>query len=412
MSDQVGAPLAADESASGRSDRVALLAFAADADTESVLREVLLEMLPNGIEVRRGGIRAAIAVLQKMPTPKALIVDISGEDQPLVLLSDLSQVVEPAVRVLVIGDRNDVAFYREVTRGLGAMEYLFKPLSGDMVARYFGPLIIRQARPLASVQGGSVVSVTGVRGGVGATTIAAHLAWHFGVASTRHTVLLDLDLQRGSAAMLLDAKTSPGLRAALENPQRIDELFVERATQPVAGRLSVLAGEEPVADQPNPAPGAADRLLQALRRQYNLVVADVPLMPLQLNRDVLDLAKRRVLVLTPTLVGVRDTLRLLTLPSGPMQARRAVVVLNRVGMVGGLSRKQVEDALKMRADIAIPDLPRRLGSAATMGRPGAAMRGGFANALKALAQELAAVSVNGNPLAEAAEPPRRRRLFG
>ena len=412
MADLIATPLAADEGASGRSDRLALLAFAADADTESVLREVLLEMLPAGIEVRRGGIRAAIAALQKMPTPKALIVDVGGEAQPLVLLGDLSHVVEPDVRVLVIGDRTDVAFYRQVTRDLGAMEYLFKPLSGDMVARHFGPLITRQARPLESMHGGSVISVTGVRGGVGATTIAAHLAWHFGIASSQHTVLLDLDLQMGSAAMLLDAKTGPGLRAALENPQRIDELFVERVARPVAGRLSMLAGEEPAADQPNPAPGAADRLLQALRRQYNLVVADVPFVPLALNRDVLDLAKRRVLVLTPTLVAVRDTLRLLALPNGPMQARRAVVVLNRLGMVGGLSRKQVEAALKLRADIVIPDLPRRLGSAATLGHPASAMRGAFAAAIKALAQEVAAVRAVAPAPAEAAAPPRRRGLFG
>lgn len=366
------------------------------------------------MDVRRGNIRAASAALQKMPTPRTLIVDVSGEEQPLVLLGDLSHVVEPDVRVLVIGDREDVTFYRHVTRGLGAMEYL--PLTRDMVARYFGPQITRQAVSPQNVHGGLVITVTGVRGGVGATTIAAHLAWHFGITARQHTVLLDPDLHMGSAAMLLDAKSSPGLRTALEAPQRIDELFVERVAQPVSGRLNVLAGEEALGEQPNFAPGAAERLIEALRRRYNLIVADVPFVPMPLYRDLLETAKQRVLVLNPNLAGVRDTLRLLALPNGPMQARRAVVVLNRLGMPGGLTRKQAEDALKMRVDVVIPDLPRRLGNAATMGEPASAMRGGFQSAIVQLAQEVAAVRALELPLEPAAgatpNRTRRRSLFG
>jgi pilus assembly protein CpaE len=395
---------------------LALLAFVADAETEAVIREALLEVLPTGVDVRRGNIRAASAALQKMPTPRTLIVDVSGEEQPLVLLGDLSHVVEPDVRVLVIGDREDVTFYRHVTRGLGAMEYLYKPLTRDMVARYFGPQITRQAVSPQNVHGGLVITVTGVRGGVGATTIAAHLAWHFGITARQHTVLLDPDLHMGSAAMLLDAKSSPGLRTALEAPQRIDELFVERVAQPVSGRLNVLAGEEALGEQPNFAPGAAERLIEALRRRYNLIVADVPFVPMPLYRDLLETAKQRVLVLNPNLAGVRDTLRLLALPNGPMQARRAVVVLNRLGMPGGLTRKQAEDALKMRVDVVIPDLPRRLGNAATMGEPASAMRGGFQSAIVQLAQEVAAVRALELPLAPAAgatqNRTRRRSLFG
>lgn len=406
MPDDVSLPVRVEEGASGRADRLALLAFVSDAETESVLRETLLELLPAGVDVRRGNVRTANVVLQKMPTPRTLIVDVSGEEQPLVQLGDLSQVVEPDVRVLVVGDREDVTFYRNVTRGLGVLEYLYKPLTRDMVARYFGPLITRQAAPQENVHGGFVVTVTGARGGVGTTTIAAHLAWHYGVTLRQHTVLLDPDLHMGSAAILLDAKTSPGLRTALENPQRIDELFVERVAQPVSGRLSLLAGEEPLTEQPVFAAGAAERLLEALRRRYNLIVADVPFAPIQLNRDLLDAGKQRVVVLTPTLVAVRDALRLLVLPNGPMQARRAVVVLNRLGMPGGLTRKQVEDGLKMRVDIAIPDLPRRIGSAATMGEPANAMRGAFQNAIAMLAREVAAVRTLAMPGDQPAAPAR------
>ena len=188
-------------------DRPRVIAFIGDQETETALREGLVEALPLGFEVHRGTVRAAMTALRKMPTPHALIVDISGEDQPLSALAELSEVVEPGVRVLVIGDRDDLNFYRQMTHVLGVLEYLYRPLMRDMVARYFGPVIAHGTPATEGVTGGRVVTVTGTRGGVGASTIAANLAWHFGVEAMRHTVLLDADLHRGTAAMQIGAKT-------------------------------------------------------------------------------------------------------------------------------------------------------------------------------------------------------------
>jgi len=143
--------------------------------------------VPQKIEFRHAGIRAAIATLASMATPATLIVDLSGEENPLVLLSDLSQVLEPNVRLLVVGDREGVDFYRQVTRDLGALEYLHKPLTRDIVARHFGPLLSETAVLQGAVQTGRLVTVTGARGGVGASTIAANLSWYLGVESKRHT---------------------------------------------------------------------------------------------------------------------------------------------------------------------------------------------------------------------------------
>lgn len=372
-----GLPRDPDEPWAGNSDRVALIAFVNEATTEAVLRDSLSDAIPEAIEIARGGIRAAVAAMQKQATPRSLIIDISGVDEPLSALRDLSQVVEPDVKVLVIGEFTDVDFYREVTRGLGAHEYLPKPLTRDMVVRLFIPVIIGQAAAAQDVSGGRVITVTGARGGVGATTIAVNLAWHFGVLRNRHTVLLDPDLHTGSAALFVDAAPGPGLRAALEMPDRIDDLFVERASVTLKDRMHVLAGQEALTDRPACAPDAAPRLLAALRRRYNFIVADVPFQPVPLYRDLLDLATQRVIVFEPTLAGVRDTLRLRALYGKTAQSEKTVLLLNRDGMPGGLTRAQVEDALEGRPDLMIPDLPKRLADAANMGDPATRHRSFF-----------------------------------
>ena len=382
------------DAAGKNAERASLLAFITDAESENSLQDGLGELVPS-IQLRRASVRQATALLRKMPSPEVLIVDISGEDAPLAALHDLSEVVEPSTRVLVVGDRADMNFYRSLTRDLGVAEYLYKPLAKEMVARMFGPACA--ARPITSgaLQGGRIVAVTGACGGVGATTIAANLSFYLGEELKRHTILFDPDIYTGSAAMMLGGRAGTGLRLALETPSRIDELFVERSAQPVSERLSVLAGDEKVTEIAEVAEGAGRALLAALRRRYNFVVADVSSAPIPLYRELLMLAHQRVLVLDPTLSSMRNTLRLLALPTGPEQVRRAVLVLNRVGQPGGLTRAQIEEALEMNIDIVIPYQPRLVGNSATLGTPAAASSGGFRNGILHLAREVAFVSEGG-----------------
>lgn len=389
-----------------RHDRASMQGFVTDADSEAALRAGLSDLLPEVPDIRRGGIRAAYATMQKSSTPKILVVDVSGEDQPLKALGDLAAVVEPDVCVLVIGDRDSTDFYREVTRGLGAADYLAKPLTRDSVARHFGGFVLGKAPSSEAVLGGRVITVTGARGGAGASTVTSNLAWYLGVTLHHHTVLLDPDLYRGTAAFLFNLHCGAGLRTALEYPERIDSLLAERAAQPAAERLHVLAGEERLTAPLSYAAGAGERLVDSLRKRYNFVIADVPFIPVQLHRDLLDLAHQRVIVMEPTLASMRDALRLLALPPGPVQTQGAVLVLNRMGVAGGLSRRQIEDGLKAKIDVVIPDLPRPVRHAANLGEPVIVTNTVFRRAIIEVARQVANLALldpsGSGALAEAA----------
>ncbi len=106
---------------------------------------------------------------------------------------------------------------------------------------------------------------------------------------------------------------------------------------------------------------------------------------------------QRILVLEPNLVGIRDALRLLALPNGPLQVHRGLLVLNRTNRAGMLTVRQTEEALKMSVDVTIPDLPKFVEDAANIGEP-AALHGRFNKAIVALAgQATAAFPVESSP---------------
>jgi pilus assembly protein CpaE len=393
-----------------RHDRRHLIAFVTDVDSERVLRSSLSETLPEPPDIRRGGIRAAVVAMQKTTSPRVLVVDVSGEEQALKALADLANVVEPDVCVLVIGEIDSLEFYREITRGLGAADYLPKPLTRDVVTRHFGGFVLgRAAASTAAAMGGRVLAVTGVRGGSGASSIAANLAWHFGVTLRHHTVLVDPDLHRGNAAYLLNVHPGEGLRAALESPERIDTLLAERAAQPAAERLHVLAGETPLATLPTYADGAADALVDALRKRYNFIILDVPFAPVPLYRDLLDKAHQRILVMEPSLVSLRDVLRLSAMPPTASQSQAPLLLLNRLGLPGGLTRRQVEEGLKRKLDMVLPDMPRQLRAAANLGEPAIVTTAAYRKAIAELGRSVAGAGLFDSLAASAAAEPAAKR---
>lgn len=374
-------------------ERGKLVAFVHDAASEATLIDGLADAGCGRPLVVRGGVKTAVASLGKNDSPRVLIVDVGGEADPMRALDALAAVAEPSTAVLVIGDIQDMDFYREITRGAGVAEYLAKPLVRDRVARLFGPVVRGQAFDAAPVNGGRSISITGTSGGVGATTLAVNLAWHLAAQHRRHTCLLDADLFLGGAALMLDQAYGPGLHSALEAPERIDLVFLDRAAElvdqdAVDGRLSLLASEASMLDDLDYLPGAAATLLDVMRQRYSVVVVDAPFVAGPFARDLLNIVTQRVFVLDPTLASVRGAMRLSELGNGPGQSRRPILVLNRLGRVGGLSRKLVEQTLGRPVDVVIAELPGKALDAANLGKPLVTQNAPFRAGIDALVRQL------------------------
>jgi pilus assembly protein CpaE len=366
--------------------RVPLLAFVADDETEAALRGGFLNTV-EGIEIRRGTILHAIKHLTKEPTPRALVVDILGVPNPMDELDNLAGVCTPDVKVLVIGEEVNVSVYRELIHTMGVAEYMHKPVTRENVTRLFVPQIAGVTMDAGASRGGSVIAVCGVRGGAGTTTIAVNLALQLSAATRGHVALLDLHLRLGTAALMLGLNALGGLRIALEQPERADALFLDRVCVEINERLRLIAADEPLDATPMPTPDGVRRVLDLLRKRFNYVVIDLPVPATLAEMQALRAARHLLVVMAPDLAGIRDADRLRKLANA-LGTSHTSIVLNRVGMQGGMTVPMIEEGLGNKPTIQIPDLGRQLSRAANLGAPAIGSCAAFRKAMALLAQEV------------------------
>lgn len=332
-------------------------AFVLDSDSEGILRKVFGDIGLVDARVRHGGIDTAIETYVEQPTPPLLVVDVSGVADPMLRMNRLADIVDPKTEVIVVGDKNDIVLYRDL-KALGVAEYFFKPLVSSLMARACGSAGTDSEPRLQ--RSGKLILVLGVRGGVGASTIAVASAWKFAESHERRVLFLDLDLQGGDAALQLDMSPSHALREALEHPDRVDELFLERGITHVTPRLDLFAGLEPLSDSSALSEEAVLKLLPLLLVRYRYVFVDLPDFAAVRMSGLLHLPNTVLLVSDGGLASARDVVRWRE-RIGPNSPERATLhVLNKAGAPGGLPSEEFLRAVGTPPDIVIPydkDIP-------------------------------------------------------
>ncbi|WP_374281990.1 pilus assembly protein CpaE [Novosphingobium sp.] len=323
-------------------NRDAFAAYLCDDAALDILRPVVIELGWAPEKCHKGGLRNAVQSLSITASPNILMVDLSESGDPLSDINALAEVCEPGTVVVAVGQVNDVRLYRDLLAS-GIHDYLLKPLSPGQVRDALVNAQAIFASPKShdpSVAKKHVsTAVIGTRGGVGASTIATSLAWLFSADEKMPTALLDLDVHFGTGALALDLEPGRGLTDAIENPGRIDGLFIERAMIRANDHLAILSAEAPI-NSPLMTDGAAFvQLEEEFRQAFEMTVIDLPRNMLINFPHLLADVNVVLLVTEMTLAGARDAIRILSWLKSNASHVQPIVVANKVQTgVGEISK--------------------------------------------------------------------------
>jgi len=237
----------------------------------------------------------------------------------------------------------------------GAREFLTLPFAQSTMAEALVRASARRPAPRQPKKtGGRLLAFLGAKGGDGVTTLACNFAVSMAQESSQSTLLIDLDLPLGDAALNLGISAEYSTINALQNASRLDSSFLSKLLTKHNSGVSVLAapGKFPQFDASDE---AIDKLIAVARQEFDNVVID---MGSRLDLTGTSLFKDGAtiyLVIQASIAGLRNSNRLISqyFTTG---VPKLEIVLNRFEhRTLGVAEDQITKALTRPAQWKIPN---------------------------------------------------------
>ena len=255
--------------------RVSIQAFCESPEAAAVVQAAIGDRRMSKAHVKQnmGGAAAAVEAYRNAPTPNVIVIEATA---------DRDAARQPARRTLrILRRRHQGHHHRQ-----GQRHRSLPSVDRARGQRISGAAVRRRRfrqRGLASVQArrapsrsAASIAVVGAKGGVGSSTVAHNLAWHFATGLGMDTIIADLDLGFGTAGLDFNQDPPQGIAEAVFAPDRVDATLVDRLLSKCGDNLHLLAAPAMLDRLYDFGETAFDSLIDAMRASTPWIVLDVP----------------------------------------------------------------------------------------------------------------------------------------
>ena len=283
----------------------------------------------------------------------------------------LQQVFAGRVTVIALAESRDPDILLRAMRA-GCSEFLGKPYhAAELDQTLQGLQQLWSVSAEASESGGKILSFVGVKGGVGTTTLAVHLAMNLVQIQGKRTLLIDHHPELGHVCVYLglDGQRCT-YQEVVRSVTRLDTELLRGIVSKHASGLEVLSSPDSCAAVHGMDADVIARTLKFLRSEYDYIVIDCPNSLDEVTMAVIDVSSTVYLVATPEIGAIRDLSRYvdhLTLNSTTTEKMQ--VVINRVSSRYAVNVDHIEKAIRLPVAIRLPNSYADLVRSANLGEP-------------------------------------------
>ena len=255
----------------------------------------------------------------------------------------------------------------------GADDYLAKPYAADELLAHV-KVLLRRAAPLSAERtqvSAKITAVFSLRGGIGVSTLATNLAAGYSALWNLPVVLIDLAFNSGQSALMFNLPYRYSWASLVGIPnEEIDEMVASNILLIHESGTRILAAPAHPEDCDGLSGETVSHVIQLLSHQSDYLVLDLPHDFSDTTLAGLDSADEILLVLAPELASVRAAVSTLgVFESLGYPSDKTRLVLNWTFQRGGLSKKEIEAALKRPIDFVLPYASETLVAAINLGKP-------------------------------------------
>jgi pilus assembly protein CpaE len=306
--------------------------------------------------------------------PGVVLMDINMPDMDGIAATERMSSEVPDAAVVMMSVQGEADYLRRSMLA-GAREFLVKPFSSDeltasirqVYARELEKANRRAAAPVMAPGGpagaaggggdrdGQIVAFFSPKGGVGRTTIAVNMAIAAATELGQTVVLVDASFQFGDVGVLLNlnpknksiADLVPELEAG--EPESLDTFVINHS----AGVRVLLAPPSPeMAELITPT--VVKRVLEALRREHDLVIVDCTSWFNETTLAILDVADTVLTVLSLEITSIKNMRLFLEVAEQlGYEQNKVKLVLNRADSSLGIKVTDVENSIGRKVDHTI-----------------------------------------------------------
>ncbi|MCX7842958.1 MAG: response regulator [Clostridia bacterium] len=315
--------------------------------------------------------------ITKEARPDIVLMDINMPVMDGIKATEEISVSVPETTVIIMSVQGEHEYLRKAMSA-GAREFLNKPFSGEDLVRtiiktYEMEFKRREhsilARPAEEIKS-KVITVFSTKGGVGKTTLSSNLAVSIARMTKKKVALVDLDLQFGDIAIMLNVSVKNTISDLIKEINQLDQELMEDYLVTHFSGVRVLPAPIKPEYAEYIASAHVERIIKTLKGCYHYVIIDTSASFHETVLTSLDMSDRIMFVSTldlPTIKNVKSGLDVMESLRYPKE--KISVVLNKASEQFGIKYKDFENTLKHNIWAYIPEDSQTVITSANKGFP-------------------------------------------
>lgn len=259
----------------------------------------------------------------------------------------------------------------------GAKEYIIKPFNYDdlieTITTTYEKYKEREVKLTASIEkarDGAVIAFFSSKGGVGKSILSLNTAIVLSKETDKKVLLIDMDLQFGDIAMLVNQYNQKNILNAVEDGQIDSYENIKPYLYNYNDNFDILfAPEKPEAAE-YIAKETVEKIMKAIKNHYDVIIVDTGINFNDNTLYILDMAQKIIMVSTMEIVSLKNTkLGLRVMNSLGYDKDKVKLVINKFNSSYGISKKEIEETFKDGIFSFIPDEEKNVAISVNKGLP-------------------------------------------
>jgi pilus assembly protein CpaE len=288
------------------SDQVTVVMIDADDNSRRYMKAMLSEIpwikvSAEATELNRG------YELVRQYQPTIVILDLfPSVDHGLKLAEKITQNIPKSILIVTHTENKQEVVIRAMRSG--AREFLTKPLNKEEVLNAVrGVIRLKKYSMLDGDSTAKIITLFGVKGGVGTTTIATNLAVNLSNHAKGSVVLVDLNLQLGNAALFMNMNSSNTIVDIAKNIDDLNPKLLKKLLPRHSSGIYLLTSSSRMEEAESIRTTHLDQLLTLLRSTFEYIVIDANDVLDEITLKVLDDADSILTVSTVDIPAIYNT---------------------------------------------------------------------------------------------------------